>query len=92
MNIDEFLTPVSHEQPCGDNLEYDADFQAMEQASQGKAEQQFGDTIIPAEPADWMQVEKLASDLLARTKDLRVMVSLTHAWTRRRAWRATPTA
>jgi type VI secretion system protein ImpA len=35
------------EQPCGENLEYDADFQAMEQAMQGKAEQQFGDTIIP---------------------------------------------
>ncbi|ELN2737638.1 type VI secretion system protein TssA [Pluralibacter gergoviae] len=84
MNIDEFLTPVAPEQPCGDNLEYDADFQAMEQASQGKAEQQFGDTIIPAEPADWMQVEKLAVGLLARTKDLRVMVALTHAWTRRR--------
>lgn len=84
MNIDEFLIPVTPEQPCGENLEYDADFQAMEQASQGKAEQQFGDTIIPAEPADWMQVEKLAVGLLSRTKDLRVMVALTHAWTRRR--------
>lgn len=84
MNIDEFLVPISAEQPCGENLEYDADFQAMEQASQGKAEQQFGDTIIPAEPADWMQVEKLAISLLDRTKDLRVMIALTHAWTRRR--------
>ena len=84
MNIDDFLTPVSPEQPCGENLEYDADFQAMEQASQGKVEQQFGDTIIPAEPADWTKVEKLASALLTRTKDLRVMLALTHAWTKRR--------
>lgn len=84
MNIDDFLAPVSPEQPCGDNLEYDADFQAMEQASQGKAEQQFGDTIIPAEPADWTTVEKLAVSLLGRTKDLRVMLALTHAWTKRR--------
>lgn len=84
MNIDEILAPISPENPCGENLEYDADFQAMGQASQGKAEQQFGDTIIPAEPADWNTVEKLATRLLDRTKDLRVMLALTHAWTRRR--------
>lgn len=84
MSIDDFLAPISPEKPCGENLEYDADYQAMEQASQGKAEQQFGDTIIPAEPADWTTVEKLATSLLGRTKDLRVMLALTHAWTRRR--------
>ncbi|BBS37044.1 type VI secretion system protein TssA [Enterobacter sp. LM3] len=84
MNIDEFLAPISAENPCGENLEYDADFQAMGQASLGKAEQQFGDTIIPAEPADWNTVEKHATSLLGRTKDLRVMLALTHAWTRRR--------
>ncbi|UDJ84530.1 type VI secretion system protein TssA [Kosakonia oryzae] len=84
MTIDSLLAPVTPEQPCGENLEYDADFQAMEQASLGKAEQQFGSTIIPAEPADWNRVEKLATSLLERTKDIRVMLALTHAWTRRR--------
>ena len=84
MNIEEFLAPISPDNPCGENLEYDADFQAMNQASQGKAEQQFGDTIIPAEPADWNTVEKYATSLLTRTKDLRVLLALTHAWTRRR--------
>lgn len=84
MDIETLLAPVSPEQPCGENLEYDADYQAMEQASQGKAEQQFGDTIIPAEPADWTKVEKLALSLLERTKDLRVMLALTHAWAKRR--------
>ncbi|MDF7760267.1 type VI secretion system protein TssA [Kosakonia cowanii] len=84
MTIETLLAPVSAEQPCGENLEYDADFQAMEQASLGKAEQQFGSTIIPAEPADWTRVEKLATGLLSRTKDIRVMMALTHAWTHRR--------
>lgn len=84
MNIEEFLAPISPDKPCGENLEYDADFQIMNQASQGKAEQQFGDTIIPAEPADWNTVEKFATSLLTRTKDLRVLLALTHAWTRRR--------
>lgn len=81
MNIDALLTPVSSEQPCGENLEYDADYMAMEQACAGKAEQQFGDTIIPAEPADWNKVEQLALSLLERSKDLRVMLALTRAWT-----------
>ena len=81
INLDALLSPVSSDNPCGDNLEYHADFQAMEQASAGKAEQQFGTTIIPAEPADWNKVEKLAIDLLGRSKDLRVMLALTHAWT-----------
>jgi len=81
MNVDALLAPISDENPCGDNLEYHADFLAMEQACQGKAEQQFGDTIIPAEPADWNKVEKLATGLLAQSKDLRVILALTRAWT-----------
>jgi len=84
MNLDALLAPIGNDQPCGENLEYDADYMAMEQASAGKAEQQFGDTIIPAEPADWNKVEKLASGLLTRTKDLRVMLALTQAWTQLR--------
>ncbi|RLM12460.1 hypothetical protein BIY27_11975 [Gibbsiella quercinecans] len=80
MAIDTLLAPVETDNPCGDNLEYDADFLAMEQASAGKAEQQFGSTIIPAEAPDWMLVERLATGLLARTKDLRVMLYLTRAW------------
>ncbi|KFK97909.1 MULTISPECIES: type VI secretion system protein TssA [unclassified Serratia (in: enterobacteria)] len=81
MDIDILLAPISSDVPCGDNLEYDADFLAMDKASIGKAEQQFGSTIIPAELPDWIQVERLASALLMRTKDLRVMLKLTQAWT-----------
>jgi type VI secretion system protein ImpA len=81
MDIDLLLAPISSDAPCGDNLEYDADFLAMDKASIGKAEQQFGSTIIPAESPDWMQVERLATTLLTRTKDLRVMFKLTQAWT-----------
>ncbi|WP_058912966.1 type VI secretion system protein TssA [Entomohabitans teleogrylli] len=80
MLIETLLTPVDPQAPCGENLEYDADFLATEQASTGKTEQQFGSTIIPAQPPDWIQVERLASGLLARSKDLRIMMYLTHAW------------
>ena len=81
MDIATLLTPVTPALPCGDDLEYHADFIAMEQACTGKAEQQFGATLIPAEPADWDRVATLACSVLMRSKDLRAMLALTRAWT-----------
>lgn len=81
MDIATLLTPVTPASPCGDDLEYHADFIAMEQACTGKAEQQFGATLIPAEPADWDRVATLACSVLMRSKDLRAMLALTRAWT-----------
>lgn len=63
---------VSH--ACGQDLEYDADFLALQHAASGKPEQQFGSTIIPSEAPDWRQVERLASSLGERTVDIRVLV------------------
>lgn len=80
-DINTLLMPVSAESPCGDNLEYDTDFMSIIQIAAGKPEQQFGDTIIPAEAPDWLLVERKALSLLMRTKDLRLMVYLTKAWT-----------
>lgn len=80
INLDEFLSEVAQEPPCGPDLTYDADFLALETAARGKNEQQFGDTVIPAEPPDWREVEKRAAALLTRSKDLRVAVALCRAW------------
>lgn len=80
-NIQDLLTETAAEPPCGPDLTYDNDFQSMESAAQGKVEQQFGDTVIPAEPPDWRDVERQASALMQRTKDLRVAVLLCRAWT-----------
>ena len=82
MNTSEsLLAPTSTSPPCGDDLIYDADFQALENAAQGKPEQQFGETVIAAEPPDWRDVENKALALLTRTKDLRITALLTRAWT-----------
>ncbi|WP_258086886.1 type VI secretion system protein TssA [Xenorhabdus bovienii] len=80
MNIETLLEPVSIESPCGENLEYDPEFMALEQSLLGKTEQQFGDITIPAEPPDWIQAEKQAISLLRRTKDLRIIMALTQSW------------
>jgi type VI secretion system protein ImpA len=73
-DIESLLASLGDSAPSGSDLEYDPDFLALEQAGAGKPEQQFGDTVIPAEPADWRRVEDLADSLAQRTRDLRVAV------------------
>ncbi len=70
------LPDLSDDAPAGENLENDPDFGALERAARGKPEQQYGDTIIPAEPPDWKQAVALAESLQERTRDLRVMTHL----------------
>jgi type VI secretion system protein ImpA len=84
--IETLLRPVAGGDPCGPNLEYDVQFAEFERACAGKPEQQIGDTIIKGEEPDWAVVEREASALLARTKDLRVALQLTRALIRLRGW------
>jgi type VI secretion system protein ImpA len=70
------LADLSDDAPSGENLEFDPDFSALERACTGKAEAQYGDTIIPAVPPEWKEALPLAESLLERTRDLRIMVLL----------------
>jgi type VI secretion system protein ImpA len=79
IDVERLLAPISDDSPSGEDLEYDPSFMEMEQAAEGKPEQQYGDTIIPAEEPDWKEVRRLAVDLLSRTKDLRVVATLSRA-------------
>jgi type VI secretion system protein ImpA len=81
-DLQRMLAPVSDDAPSGPDLSYDPDFIALEQAAQGKPEQQFGEAIIPGEEPDWQDVRRRCEALLSRTKDLRVAVLLARALTR----------
>lgn len=76
------LQPISDEAPTGPDLEYDADFMALERLATVKAERSIGDAVIAAEEPDWDRVAQAAQELLARSKDLRVAMHLTTAWLR----------
>lgn len=76
INVEQLLQPISPDSPSGENLEYDPQFLALEQAAQGKPEQQVGDAVVPAEDPDWRTVCKTGLELLSRTKDFRVAVQL----------------
>jgi len=69
IHVNAWLRPLSDDQPCGPDLEFDADALEMEQAA-GKPANQFG----PGEPADWLRVRELSEALLERTRDLRVLL------------------
>lgn len=72
LDLEQLMQPVSPDQPCGEDLEYDGAFIAVDTASRGKPEQQYGDTLIEAEPPDWAEVVRMGISLMERTKDLRV--------------------
>jgi type VI secretion system protein ImpA len=71
--------PLTEDLPCGEDLEYDPRFGELERAAQGKPEQQFGQTLVEAEPPDWAAVKRQALELLSVTRDLRVAALLAQA-------------
>jgi len=79
--IESLLQPISDDSPCGENLEY-GDVLELETLAAGKPERQQGDKIVPAEEPDWGEVKQRATELLSKTKDLRVAALLTQALVR----------
>jgi type VI secretion system protein ImpA len=78
-NLESLLQPISADAPCGQDMEYDAAFLELDRVSQGKPEQQMGDTIVPAQEPDWKDVGNRAQALLGKTKDIRVAMKLARA-------------
>jgi type VI secretion system protein ImpA len=79
LNIDELLTELAPDHPCGEDLEYDAAYIELERQSQEVPEQQLGDRVEPARPPNWKDVRRIALELLGRTRDLRVQLVLTQS-------------
>lgn len=79
IDVEQLLKEVSPDAPCGENLEYDADYLALEREIQGSPEQVMGDAVIEAREPDWADVRKRAIALFERSKDLRIGVHLTRA-------------
>jgi type VI secretion system protein ImpA len=72
---EELLKPISDGAPCGEDLSYDPALQELETLARGKPETQFS----PAEPPNWKELRSRCLELFARSKDLRVAMTLTLA-------------
>ncbi|MDF0729346.1 type VI secretion system protein TssA [Pseudomonas entomophila] len=79
MNSPLLLAAVSADFPCGEDLEYDADFLQLERDAQGRPERVMGDAVQAAEPPAWRAIEQTSTTLLQRSKDLRITHFLVQA-------------
>ena len=80
LDIDALLQGISPDAPCGDDLEYDAAFIALEQKAKEIPEIQIGDKIVvPYQPPNWKEVRRDVLELLGRTLDLRLLLVLVRA-------------
>ncbi|ATG92164.1 type VI secretion system protein TssA [Methylomonas koyamae] len=71
------LNEISPDNPCGDNLEYDAARIALDTDIQGTPENQF--TGEKAMPPNWRDIQKQTIALLERSRDLQVILYLIRA-------------
>jgi type VI secretion system protein ImpA len=82
--LEDLLQPLQDDAPCGPELDYDAEFIALERLLEGTPERQYGDTIIAAEGPDFAQVLQQSLSLLKRSRDLRLLVTTARASMRTR--------
>ena len=86
IDIDVLLTELSADAPCGEDLEYDAEYLAVFEKAKGTPEQQIGNRVEAAVPPNWRDIAKECGDLLQRTHDLRLNLLLTQAATQAHGW------
>jgi type VI secretion system protein ImpA len=73
--VDTWIQPLPGA-ACGENLEYDEEFRAMEKAAAGRPATQFDPEDVPP---DWRAVLAHCQSLFERTRDLRVALYWTRA-------------
>ncbi len=79
IDVDALVADVTPEAPSGEDLSYDAAMMELETEFAGKEAQQMGDEVHDAVEPNWDRVRELASELLTRTHDLRVIINLSVA-------------
>jgi type VI secretion system protein ImpA len=81
IDVAALLAPVSAEAPAGPAIEYEHDYIELERLSRGVSRQEDaqGKVIREAEEPNWLEVERIALALCAKSKDLRVAIYLARA-------------
>ncbi len=72
-----FLTEISSDAPCGEDISYDSEFLELEKLARGTEETQVGDQVLAGEDPDWKKVYQKSLALLERSRDLRLILYLT---------------
>jgi type VI secretion system protein ImpA len=80
--VEPWLSPISAEKPCGDNIEYDPEFSVLQTKLIPQSEVQYGNFTEKPSPIDWAEIEKECRRLLIKSKDIALLVWLIRARTR----------
>lgn len=77
--VEKYGQPISEDWPSGENLEYDPQFMELERLFRTKPEPSLKGVDKDDAGPDWKGIQRLAGDLLEKTRDLRVQVYSTIA-------------
>jgi type VI secretion system protein ImpA len=88
MRPDTFLAAIAPASPCGDDLSFSTEFDAIQEMRRtDDPSLDQGEWVIDLKVADWPGVARTCEELLSkRTKDLRVAGWLVDAWARLRGF------
>jgi len=70
------LYPVSQENPCGEQLDYDPAFIMLQSRLQPKLGAEYGNFVEAAEPINWTETERDCLSLLQKSRDVRLVIIL----------------
>ncbi|MFZ4835554.1 ImpA family type VI secretion system protein [Rouxiella sp. Mn2063] len=70
------LQAIHVEMPCGESLEYDADFIMLQSKLQPKHDVEYGSFVETAEPVNWTEIEHDAFKIFKKCKDIRLIIIL----------------
>lgn len=76
------LRPISAREPCGPNLEYDAEYAVLMGRLAPQADAQYGSFVDKPDMPDWAEVERDCRRLLLRTRDINILIWLLRCRTR----------
>lgn len=87
-NIDPLLEPIPGDAPCGTDMVFSAEFDAIREARRhDDPHLDQGDWIIDIKEADWPKVIGICTEVLRdRSKDVRVAAWLAEAWAKTRGF------
>lgn len=87
-DIDALLQPIAGEAPCGADMVFSAEFDAIREARRhDDPHLDQGDWVIDIKEADWPQVIRICTEVLTeRSKDVRVAAWLAEAWAKTRGF------
>ena len=81
IDVAAMLAPISADSPCGPPVEYEPQYIELETLARGVSgeEDADGKVVREAQPPNWREVERVALELCAKSKDLRVAIYLARA-------------